>query len=328
MDEISKSMSQIPLFASASYKPDLLRRQLRLSEQRISNFMVAIKSHVARISRNMPIKPFLQPPRFSVANGVAFGEVIYNPGGIYGPRRQTKWQLVAVVSGNADVEIDKVRHSIPAGQVRLLVPGKWEFFEFSKEHPTHHLWVDFPPDKVPIKLRKRLKQPPHVLPLSSALESLIRIGLGVQSSDEGGSEALQALGQAALALFCAGTLSPAVPIHPAVIKSCQMMEEELEHPLTLTMIASRSGISPNQLVLLFKRHLNSTPMEHLWNLRTQRAALLLSSTGLSVGEIAFETGFQTPFHLSRRFRNGFGVSPRDYRSRAWGLNIGNQLLQS
>jgi AraC family transcriptional regulator of arabinose operon len=267
-------------------------------------------------SKNISVKPFLQPPRVTTADGVCFGEVVYNPGGICGPRRQQNWQLVAVISGDVEVEIDEVKHPIPSGQVRLMVPGKWEFFHFSRELPTHHLWVDFAPDKLP--LRNRLEHASAFLPLSGALESLIRIGLGVSSTEESGKEAIQSLGQAVLALYCSGSSAGAPPMHPAVLKACKIMEEELDQPMSLAALARRSGISSNHLVLLFKRHLSSTPIEHLWKLRTQRAALLLTSSGLSVGEIAFQTGFQTSFHLSRRFQNGYGLSPRAYRLRAWG----------
>jgi AraC-like DNA-binding protein len=55
----------------------------------------------------------------------------------------------------------------------------------------------------------------------------------------------------------------------------------------------------------------------VWEVRTRRGALLLRETGLTVGEVAFRCGFQTPFHFSRWVRELFGVSPRALRAKAW-----------
>ena len=43
------------------------------------------------------------------------------------------------------------------------------------------------------------------------------------------------------------------------------------------------------------------------------AARLLRFTELTVGQVAFEVGFEDPFHFSRAFKRARGVAPSDYR---------------
>jgi len=64
---------------------------------------------------------------------------------------------------------------------------------------------------------------------------------------------------------------------------------------------------------LFREQIGVPPRQYLEELRLQRAAQLLRSTGLPVGEIAAETGYANAFYFSSRFRKMFGKSPSEYR---------------
>jgi AraC family transcriptional regulator of arabinose operon len=54
-------------------------------------------------------------------------------------------------------------------------------------------------------------------------------------------------------------------------------------------------------------------MEWVLNLRLRQAARLLEFTSLSVGAIAREVGYLSPFHFSRQFKAYFGLSPSLFR---------------
>ena len=49
--------------------------------------------------------------------------------------------------------------------------------------------------------------------------------------------------------------------------------------------------------------------------RLQRACALLTSSPAAVTEIALQCGFNTISYFNRAFKNRFGVSPVEYRSR-------------
>lgn len=64
-----------------------------------------------------------------------------------------------------------------------------------------------------------------------------------------------------------------------------------------------------------KRHTGHTILWHLHEVRTSRAAELLSRPELSVKEISAAVGYRSTSALDRRFRQYFLASPTIYRAR-------------
>ena len=69
----------------------------------------------------------------------------------------------------------------------------------------------------------------------------------------------------------------------------------------------------SSLLRHFKQINGSSPKEYLIGLRINYACELLDSTQLSIGEIAFKSGFNDSNYFTRQFRRVTGRSPRDYR---------------
>ncbi len=71
--------------------------------------------------------------------------------------------------------------------------------------------------------------------------------------------------------------------------------------------------TPTHMVRLFHRYFNTTPWQHLLELRMLHARHLLSDESLSIKEIAAAAGYNNALNFSTGFRKKFGVSPRQYR---------------
>lgn len=97
-------------------------------------------------------------------------------------------------------------------------------------------------------------------------------------------------------------------------RAIAMMENQLENPVSPSIIAEELGISTRQLERLFGRYLNSTPKHYYMEQRLQRAQTLLVQTEQSVTEIAMACGFQSTSHFSKVFRAHFGKSPLAQRT--------------
>jgi AraC-like DNA-binding protein len=253
------------------------------------------------------------------ASRVQFGEVVYQPGGAVGPRVQKQYQLVLLIRGEANIEVNGHDHPLPAGHVALFRPKGKEFFRFSQTEETHHSWCSIDPPLVTAALQRELRAAPFHLPISETMSQLIALGLRTRGSKE--DEAL--LCQLALAALCAFTREaraaesgPAFP--EALLRARDLIESEYGTKLTLGDVARRCGLSPNHLIKLFRRHLHETPARYLWRLRVDHGVRLLRETGLSVSEIAYRTGFQNPFHFSRMVKTRYRVSPRGLRLQWWG----------
>jgi AraC family transcriptional regulator, glycine betaine-responsive activator len=101
--------------------------------------------------------------------------------------------------------------------------------------------------------------------------------------------------------------------HESLIKVAQLMEDNIEKPLSLDEIASATGLSRRQIERLFKRHLNCVPKRYYLQLRLRRARELLLQTSMPIIDITTACGFQSPPHFSRCYRAQFGCPPSTER---------------
>ena len=93
------------------------------------------------------------------------------------------------------------------------------------------------------------------------------------------------------------------------------MNAQLSQRITLRELASACNVSEAHFCRLFRQITSATPMQYLTDLRLSRSAQLLQRTDRSVSEIAWETGFESPGYFCRRFKEKYGVSPRQLRRR-------------
>jgi AraC-like DNA-binding protein len=70
------------------------------------------------------------------------------------------------------------------------------------------------------------------------------------------------------------------------------------------------------LIWQFKRHLNTTPMQYLTEVRMNHAAKQLRNTLMPIKEIAEKCGYSDQLYFSSAFKKHFHCSPRTYRKAA------------
>ncbi|WP_205314906.1 helix-turn-helix domain-containing protein [Nonomuraea lactucae] len=86
-------------------------------------------------------------------------------------------------------------------------------------------------------------------------------------------------------------------------------------PHSVASLASAVALSPSRFAHLFAAETGSTPMRAVRQARVRHAARLLEVTDLDIGQVATASGFVSPFHFSRAFRQEYGLPPRAYRDR-------------
>lgn len=78
-------------------------------------------------------------------------------------------------------------------------------------------------------------------------------------------------------------------------------------------IAGEMNISPNYLGSLLRIHTQQNTQQHIQNKLIERAKERLSTTHLSVSEIAYELGFEHPQSFSKLFKQKTNQSPVEFR---------------
>ena len=102
-------------------------------------------------------------------------------------------------------------------------------------------------------------------------------------------------------------------ISECVIKAIKYITSNLTANLTTSEIATNAFVSKSKLTKHFKKELSMSIQEYLYNVILSEASQLLMCTTLSVSEISDRLGFSDQFYFSRKFRQKYGLSPRDYR---------------
>jgi len=100
---------------------------------------------------------------------------------------------------------------------------------------------------------------------------------------------------------------------PALAKAEAWIEGHFHEALNVETIAREAGIGTAHLYELFRRRYNESPMKRVIRLRVQRARDLLTTTGLSVKEVGYASGFQDSVHFGRTFKTQTGYAPGVYR---------------
>jgi len=101
--------------------------------------------------------------------------------------------------------------------------------------------------------------------------------------------------------------------HPKLSAVIKMMEENIEEPISPSILSRDVGMSTRQLERLFRRYLNRSPKRYYMELRLQKARNLLMQTDMSVINVALACGFASPSHFSKCYRSHYSTTP--YRER-------------
>lgn len=97
--------------------------------------------------------------------------------------------------------------------------------------------------------------------------------------------------------------------HPAIVSLVNKMEQTIHSPVPLSDLVREESISMRQIERLFKRHLETTPLQYYRNLRLDRARALLLGTDMSILETAVATGFASVTNFSKHYCRRFGERP-------------------
>ena len=101
---------------------------------------------------------------------------------------------------------------------------------------------------------------------------------------------------------------------PALMRALDLINSRFAEPLGMDDLCSAAGVSKQHLCLLFRNILCLRPMEYIAKRRIQEAKSLLTSTELSIADIAEQTGFGSESYFCKLFRRYEGMTPSAFRN--------------
>jgi AraC-like DNA-binding protein len=100
-----------------------------------------------------------------------------------------------------------------------------------------------------------------------------------------------------------------------VVEMVRFILENLDQPLKNADIAAVTGLAENYAIGLFSRIMHVAPRQFLARMRLMRARALLVESTLAIPAVVEAAGFNSISQFYHRFREAYGVSPKEMRDR-------------
>ncbi len=94
----------------------------------------------------------------------------------------------------------------------------------------------------------------------------------------------------------------------------QFIQQHYRERICLEDIGAAVHIGKSMTLQVFHQGIHQSPISYLIQFRLKQAAKLLVSTEKTIARIAEETGFESSTYFCRKFKELYGITPKDYRN--------------
>lgn len=233
-----------------------------------------------------------------------------------------EYQLLYLTEGEGTFESTNQRPTrIKEGDLFLLFPGEWHTYHPLETKGWKSYWIGFKGRNVDDRVRAGFllpTKPIYHVGFSSEIVHLYDEAFA--KAKEEAAYAQQTL--AGIVNHLVGlmyslerniTLNKQHDYADVINKARLRIREALESNLTIQQIAMDLGIGYSNFRKLFKEYTGFAPAMYQQELRLQRAKELLSTTTLSIKEIAYRLNFDSPDYFSSKFKIKTGRKPSEFR---------------
>ncbi|MBQ5511482.1 MAG: helix-turn-helix domain-containing protein [Prevotella sp.] len=233
-----------------------------------------------------------------------------------------EYQLLYLTEGEGIFQSANQKSTrIKEGDLFLLFPGEWHTYHPLPQKGWKSYWIGFKGRNVDDRVRAGFLSP---------TKPIYHVGFSseiVHLYDEAFSKAKEeaAYSQQTLAGIVNHLVGLMYSLERNIIlnkdynyadimnRARLRIRESLESNLTIQKIAEELGIGYSNFRKLFKEYTGVAPAMYQQELRLQRAKEMLSTTNISIKEIAYRLNFDSPDYFSAKFKIKTGRKPSDFR---------------
>lgn len=256
-----------------------------------------------------------------------FRFVSFYPSEMYGPHRHLRIEINYVKKGNCILHLDNESISFREGEIMIITSDVNHQFEAGSEGTTL-MQLEFLPE-IFSHFNFKAEDGTVVLPpvtLFSEKNRLIKIVNNVRvmrvvqrivnelELKSPYYQYLVVMYYAELLILISRYMDESyLPIctNDSLKKAIAYIRLNYQQEITINDVAGHAGISERYLRKLFSQYLNLSPLDYLNQIRINKSIELLRNTEMSVKEVCYLCGFQSPQYFSRLFKQQVGISPRE-----------------
>ena len=237
-------------------------------------------------------------------------------------RELNEYQLLYLTEGEGVFHSHTVKETrIHEGDLFLLFPGEWHSYHPSPKTGWKSYWIGFKGRNMDDRVRAGFlspQKPVYHVGFSDSIVRLYKNAYEAAIEEAAYSQQLMA-GMVNMLIGMMYSKERNIQLsrnqaHVDMISRSRLrIREALESSLTIQQVAEEMGISYSNFRKLFKEHTGISPATYQQDLRLQRAKELLSTTDMSVKEIAYRLNFESPDYFSAKFKAKTGRRPSELR---------------
>lgn len=230
------------------------------------------------------------------------------------------YYIVFITSGSGIFDsAETPNQAIEAGTCFILSPGMWHRYKPNDNIGWEEYWVGFN-GSYPTQIMSKFFDPEKPViktGLNKDLLSLFSHLLGVVSQAQiGYPQQIIGINLQILGLLNVIKDKQAIDNNSEAVwisKVIFHLQHQLSDPVNIEELAKHFPYSYSKFRKAFKKHTGTSPSQYHLNLRLNKASELLKNTNLSVKEVSYHTGFDSPHYFSRIFKAKFKFPPQTYR---------------
>ncbi len=237
-------------------------------------------------------------------------------------RELNEYQMLYLLEGEGTFRSAHVEETkIKTGDVFLLFPGEWHTYGPLPHSRWKSYWIGFKGKNMDERVANgflSVEKPIYRVGFSVEMIELYKNALKAANEEAAYSQQLLA-GIVNHLIGMMYSLERNIILNKnqtqveLINRARLKIRESLESDLTIQHLAEDLGVSYSNFRKLFKEYTGLSPALYQQDLKLQRAKELLSTTKLSIKEIAYRLNFDSPDYFSSKFRMKTGHKPSDFR---------------
>ena len=239
-------------------------------------------------------------------------------------RTLNEYQLLYNPEGEGIFRSEHVKEArLREGDMFLLFPGEWHSYHPLNNRGWKSFWIGFKGKNMDDRVKAGFlspEKPIYHIGYSDEIVQLYKQAYAAALEEAAYSQQLMA-----------GIVNHLIGMMYSLERNIQLMtrsqaqvdmisrarlriRESLESDLTIQRVAEDLGVSYSNFRKLFKEFTGISPATYQQDLRLQRAKELLSTTNMSIKEIAYRLNFESPDYFSAKFKIKTGRRPSELRN--------------
>ena len=245
-----------------------------------------------------------------------------------------EWEIIRILKGWLNINIDGVEYSVKEGDILLLNEGTlhggtpqdcvYECFNFDLDKLFANVRSvrDYLRPFFRNKLSPTIYYPdyfPHISPIVDELltpfakhysDALIRLGVIANIS-----RLFAVLLSENYYIENIGMPSDTTEKSTQLKPVLEYIETHFSETISLTQLAAIIGMNPKYFCRFFSSITQQTPMSYVNYYRVEQAANLLSSTNMTVTEVGLECGFNDTCNFVKTFKKHKGTTTKQFKKK-------------